>query len=401
MSAASPEATPLRLTVAWFETAFPSGPAIGDPETIAWADFATIFNCRREGPKDGTCFVPSRFTLEPDGRHVRRLKRNVVARSAVALDCDANKQTGELPPPLDAVTARIRGTGWAAVVYTTHSHTEAAPRYRLILPLSEAIAPELPAPEVIADLLRLDGVLDRSKVTPASLFYLPSCENDLDEHRTEIIEGAPIDAAWIRETAGAVLAARQAEADRIAAAANAEAARRREAKIAAGFDPEESLIEKIRPHLDLDAVLRSHGYDRAGAKYRHPNSTSGCYGADIKTLGGVPRVFSHNASDPLHADNMPAWCCGVTALDAFDVATILDFGGDRRKALVALAERFQLGNHAANKAVARVVFRLVRRQAPQQEIEAAALAEGERQGLTREEIWRVARWVSAQCKEAA
>jgi hypothetical protein len=44
----------LLLTVAWFETAMPDGPAYGDPETTTWGNFASIFSgSRREGNKDG------------------------------------------------------------------------------------------------------------------------------------------------------------------------------------------------------------------------------------------------------------------------------------------------------------------------------------------------------------
>ena len=66
------------------------------------------------------------------------------------------------------------------------------------------------------------------------------------------IDGNPIDAAQMRDTAGAILAERQAEADRIAAEAHAEAAARRDAKIAAGFLPDDLLIEKLRSRFDLD-----------------------------------------------------------------------------------------------------------------------------------------------------
>ena len=67
---------------------------------------------------------------------------------------------------------------------------------------------------------------------------------DPDIHKTVIIAGAPIEAAWMSATAGAILAAREAEEERRAAEAHKEAAARREAKIAAGFDPDDSLIEK-------------------------------------------------------------------------------------------------------------------------------------------------------------
>jgi hypothetical protein len=389
----------LPLTITWFDTAMPDGrPAFGDPERTTWGAFCDVFWWRREGEKDGPNFVPSTFTLEPDGRHVRRLKRNLLARTAIALDCETDKKTDEIPPAFTTALTRISTAGWAAVVYTSHSHTVAAPRYRIVLPLSGPIAHELPAPEVIADALDLAGVLDRSKVGAASLFYLPSMSygSDPDNHQTVVIDGAAIDAAWMRERAGVILAERQAEADRIAAEANAEAATRREAKIAAGFDPDDSLIEKLRSRFDLDSVLRSHGYDKVGTKYRHSNSMSGSYGADIKVFGGIERVFSHNGTDPLHGSNLPAWCGGVTALDAFDVVTILDFGGDRRKALVDLAERFNLTKAAERKALSALLFQMIRRQATQEEIEAAAFTEGGRLGLSRDEVCRLAIWVASQ-----
>ena len=394
-------AADLPLTISWFPTASPTGPAIGDPEATTWGNFASVFWWRREGDKDGPNFVPARFKLEPDGRHVRRLKRNLVARTAVALDCETSKKTGEVPPAFDAAVERVKAAGLAAILYTSHSDLPGAPRYRIVVPLSEEIAPDLPAVEVIADRLELAGVLDTSKIVASSLFYLPSAnDGELDHHETVAIDGNPIDAAWIREAAGAILGARQAEADRIAAAAHGEAAARREAKIAAGFDPDDSLIEKLRSHFDLSGVLLAHGYDKSGAKYRHANSESGSYGADIKTFAGVERVFSHNGTDPLHASNLPAWCGGITAPDAVDATIILDFGGNRKKALAELARRFELTKAEEQRKVAALIFRLRRDGATQAEIETAALAEGGRLGLSRAEIIRVAVWVAEQAPGA-
>jgi hypothetical protein len=270
-----------------------------------------------------------------------------------------------------------------------------------LVPLTAEIRHELPAPEVVAEAFGLRGVLDESKIGAASLFYLPSSPyGALDLHQTVVISGVPIDAVWITDRAGALLAARQVEADRIAAEAQEEAAARREAKIAAGFDPDDSLIEKLRVFYDLDGLLRSHRYDRAGTKYRHANSRSGSYGANIKVLGGIERVFSHNAGDPLHRSNLPPWCGDVAALDVIDVKVILDFGGDRTRALRELAERHNLTKAAERKALAALLFRLIRRQASQEEIEAAAFAEGERIGLSREEVGRVAEWVFSQSTAA-
>jgi len=392
------------MTISWFEAAVVRGrPALGVPERMTWDSFASVFWWRREGAKDGPSFATARFVPELDGRQVRRLKRNLLARTAVALDCETDKQTGEVPPALEVAAARVRAAGWAAVIYTSHNHSRAAPRYRIVLPLSEEIDHELPAPEVIAKRLDLAGGLDRSKLGAASLFYLPSCApGQEDKHQTVVLEGNPIDAAWLREAAGALLDERQAEQERIAAAAHAEAAARREAKIAAGFNPDDSLIEKLRSRFDLNEVLLSHGYDRSGTKFRHPNSASGAFGADIKTFGGIERVFSHNGSDPLHAANLPAWCT-VTALDAFDVVVILDFGGDRRRAMVELSQRFGLTKAAERKVLAGLMFKMIRHMRPQDEIETAAMAEGQRLGLPPHEVCRVAAWVAEQAitREAA
>jgi hypothetical protein len=395
----------LPLIVSWFPTAMPKGPAIGDPEHTTWDAFTEVFWWRREGDKDGPNFVLATFALERDGRHVRRLKENLLARTAIALDCETNKKNGEVPPSLSEVVARIKTHRWAAVVYTSHSHTAAAPRYRIVLPLSEDIAPDLPAVEVVADQLQLLGVLDRSKIGASSLFYLPSCAPDhLDHHDAQVIDGCPIDVAWMRECGGILLAQRQAEADRIVEQAHAEAAVRRAAKIAAGFDPDDSLIDRIRAHLDLDAILRAHGYattgGKGGKKYRHPNSESGSYGADVKVLGGVERVFSHNGTDPLHASNLPAWC-DVTALDAVDATVILDFGGDRTRALRDLSQRFGLNKSEEKRQLSRLIFQMIGLEASQEAIEGAALAEGQRLGLSRDEVCRVADWVGAQLCEGA
>ena len=48
----------LPLTISWFPTASPTGPAIGDPERMTWGAFCGVFWWRREGEKDGPNFVP-------------------------------------------------------------------------------------------------------------------------------------------------------------------------------------------------------------------------------------------------------------------------------------------------------------------------------------------------------
>jgi hypothetical protein len=106
-----------------------------------------------------------------------------------------------------------------------------------------------------------------------------------------------------------------------------------------------TLIAQIRQRLPpLETILLSHGYDKnEQGFYRHPASQSGSYGASIANFGGVDRVHSLNAGDPLCAANLPLLAC-VAAPDAVDVTIILDHGGNRSQGLHALALRFGLGD---------------------------------------------------------
>lgn len=388
------------LHISWFDAAVEvEGPAYGDAENIRWDNMTSVLQNRREGEKDGPNFVPARFVPQKHRGYVRvrRLKANLKARTAVALDIEANKVTGEVPPGLKTVAERLRASRMSAVLYTSHSHTPHDTRFRVVLPLSEEIAHDLPAPEIIADALGLAGVLDRSKIGASSLFYLPSCALGAESfHRTLVVNGHPLDAAVVKKVAGELLAERAAAKERQAAEARAAAEARRQAKLAAGFDPNNSLIEKLRPLYDLEQVLLAHNYDKAGSKYRHPDSSSGSYGADIKSFGGIQRVYSHNATDPLHPNNLPAWTDGVTALDVIDVVIILEFGGDRQKALHELAKRHELDKSEERKAVARLIFGMRRLNASQVAIEAAAYAEGKYRGLPPNDVERVASWVVGQ-----
>ena len=78
-----------------------------------------------------------------------------------------------------------------------------------------------------------------------------------------------------------------------------------------------------------------------------------------------------------------------------------NFGGDRQCALRELAQRFNFNKLIERKALARLLFRLVRQQTDQSEIEAVAYAEGGRLGLTRDDVCGVAAWVAGQAKKAA
>lgn len=394
----------LQLTVTWFPWGEPpeeekGKPALGEPETTTWANFAGVFWHRREGDKNGTNFVPARFKPWHDGKMVRRVKTDVIARTAIVVDIEG--KNGIVPPEPTDVVKRLASLTLAAVVYTSHNHDPVSNvRYRVVVPVEQEIAPDVPAPLFLAELIGVADVLDRSKIGAASLFYLPSCPPDAgDLHECHVVHGGPVDAAWI----AAKEAERQAEQDRIAAEAHAEAQKRLEARIANGFDPSNSLIEKLRQRLDLRSILLAHNYAQQGSKFRHPNSQSGSFGADIKMFGGIERIYSHNGGDPLHHSNLPDWCNGVTAVDVVDAVTILDFAGDRGAALRALAKQFGISKPDERRTLAKLIFRMVRQNTPQEAIEQSAFDAGLTLGMSRAEVIATAQWCITQLatKEAA
>jgi hypothetical protein len=398
------------FTIAGFPTAFQHGPAIGLAKPATWKGFTNFCLCRREGEKDGMCFVPARFEPEADGRHVRRLGKNLRARTLVVLDCETSKTTGEIPPTPAEVAEQVRGLGAAAVIYTSHSHEPAKPRMRVALRLSQEIDPQLPVVDIVAGQLGLDGVIDRGKRGTNSLFYWPSSNpGELAKHQTIIVLGTPLDGLQLAAEAGKVQAAAQAERDRIAAQAHAQAEARRQERVAAGLDPSWSLIAEIRARLpSLAEVLRAHDYAENNGRFRHPESESGSFGLGIKEFGGIERAYSFNGTDPLCPDNLPSWC-GVKAIDVVDAVLILEFNGDRKKGLRELACRFGIGEAPSDKkargksrVLARKLFALLRAQVPQAEIEAMALREGARLGFTPSKIIEIAFWVcsTAQARGA-
>ena len=74
------------------------------------------------------------------GGTIDKLRRdeNVLARTYITLDVEAKPGQDQPPPPEDAFEA-LQDAGAEGWVYTSISHTPAAPRYRVVLPLKEAI----------------------------------------------------------------------------------------------------------------------------------------------------------------------------------------------------------------------------------------------------------------------
>ena len=163
-----------------------------------WPSFAAMLGeCRRTSETVSQYKAmkkPQRADVKDVGGFVggvlaqgRRKADSVIGRSLVTLDIDFG--TPETP---ELVKDKLAGTAWC--LYTTHSHTPEAPRFRLVLPLSREVTANeyIPIARRVADNIGLE-LFDRSTFEPCRLMYWPSAAKDGEFiHLTG--EGAPLDA---------------------------------------------------------------------------------------------------------------------------------------------------------------------------------------------------------------
>ena len=102
---------------------------------LSVGDFMGAFDpasVREQPAKDGPNYVAGRLLDygKPRG------KGNVVDRCAVVLDCDDADQAG-----IEALCEGVRGLGVLSVVHSTYSSTPAAPRVRVVVPLTAPVVP--------------------------------------------------------------------------------------------------------------------------------------------------------------------------------------------------------------------------------------------------------------------
>ncbi len=101
----------------------------------------------------------------------RRLDENVLSRSMITLDADY--------APIDLWDDIEMLYGQAAAMYSTHSHTEENPRYRLIIPLTREVSPDeyQAIARKVAEQIGID-YFDDTTYQASRLMYWPSCSQD-------------------------------------------------------------------------------------------------------------------------------------------------------------------------------------------------------------------------------
>ncbi|WP_426027688.1 AAA family ATPase [Brevundimonas sp. TWP2-3-4b2] len=113
---------------------------------------------------------------------------NLVSVTGVEGDYDA----GEVSPA-EAV-ARLRAANLAGIIYTTPTHTPAAPRWRALCPTSSPMTPA--DRDAMCDRLNaaLSGILARESFARSQSYYF-GATGDGRDHRVHLVDGRPIDKA--------------------------------------------------------------------------------------------------------------------------------------------------------------------------------------------------------------
>jgi len=295
----------------------------GEELDVPWPRVAMRLAMPSVGSKDGTAISCGLFAGT-------RSTDNLVARSAIALDVETSKATGEVPPNPERVAKRLADLGIESVIWTTYSHTTAEPRYRVIVPIERPVMLDEThflldnwfAPAV-ARALDIEGVCDRTKFGAASLFYLPRISHRDAPFWSLSIEGHTL----MHEHA--VRAARRAH--------DHDMANMREELVGAiKMDP--AVMETIKAFNDahpVESLLDQYGYRRKGKRWKSPNQSTNSVGATEVRRDVGERWMSFSESDAAAGvGQRPRKASQVMAFgDAFSLMRHYEARNDFRKAL--------------------------------------------------------------------
>lgn len=280
-------------------------------------EYEDLPKSERAKVKDGPAFIGGRTH---DGG---RTKASFLLRDVLCIDIDEGTTEYEHPAKLSK---------YAAVVYSTHSHTTEHPRYRLVMPLSYGVT----AREYEAIGRRIAQWVGMEKVDPTTyqmerLMYYPSCNADAEPF-VFVNNGEPLDVESILQTyvnyknVEELPRSEREKGTRIAAANDAQGR-------AAGLkDPREkkgAVGAWCRTHT-ISEVLDEFGKDRYRREYTERDGTivytylQGSSTCGIKIYDNDTWLYcNHSSDDLLHTG---------ACLNAFDVARLLKFG-DQETAL--------------------------------------------------------------------
>jgi len=156
-------------------------------ELYSLRSLATRINAITAARKTGLPWLKlARFGQLRTDKGSLRHDANVITISGIEADYDGGAMT------VDEACELLNQQGLAAVVYTSPSHTEDAPRWRVLCPLSEEMAPDR-REKMVGRLNGLfHGIFSGESFTLSQSFYYGSVNHN-PSHRVKLIEGLAID----------------------------------------------------------------------------------------------------------------------------------------------------------------------------------------------------------------
>ncbi len=172
------------VAVTFFTTATANQKA---EEAISFRELATRIRTTSAATKPALPWLKlARFGDNRTEKGSYRHDANVLAISGIEADYDGGKMS------VDRAVEALTQHGVAAMVYASPSHTAAAPRWRVLCPLSTELPPDQRQRHVGRLNGLLGGILAGESFTLSQSYYFGSVANNPD-HRVELIEGIPID----------------------------------------------------------------------------------------------------------------------------------------------------------------------------------------------------------------
>jgi hypothetical protein len=191
------------MTVPFIVTRFPTFAAFDRTETTYGPDdLAALIHGTTASRKDLLPWLKlARFGDLRTPKSSLRHDANVLAVTGIEGDYDGALDAGA-PLTFQAACDRLTAQGVASIVYTSPSHTEDSPRWRVLCPLSSEVSPD----QRDRFMGRLNGlfrgVFARESWTLSQSYYYGAV-NQNPSHQVEVIEGEAIDQhddldqAWI------------------------------------------------------------------------------------------------------------------------------------------------------------------------------------------------------------
>lgn len=156
------------------------------PRQISWKTLCKNLSSPKAGEKDGSMFVLAKL---PQGPCKDECVEHV---SAVVFDVDNKKIT---PLTVQQIEDKLLQLNLKSIIYTTHSHTPQAPRFRLIFPIDKPIKPKQYRSICVNLAKELDiyDYIDTSCFHVARRYFMPRCpEERINDYLFIEVEGEPL-----------------------------------------------------------------------------------------------------------------------------------------------------------------------------------------------------------------